>query len=342
MKRYTVPALLLFVFVVAIGGWFLSYRRVAAPPIADVARDGLHGPVAQVTVETAPLVDRFGEWVEAASSLESETVYDQQGRVTDLRRYRSDNSLDYRLVSRYEEGNLVEEASFDGFETPLYTWNYSYDEGELAALSGYDEGGRQEFKTVYTYAEDRLATETSYNADESLNYVTDYSYTASGYTRATTYYSRGEPEYHKVEKFAGDNLSEELAYGLEDTLLYRVSYRYNDRGRLLEETAYGADGVLEYRLENDYDSAGNLTETTEFDADNEPFFSYGYSYDERDTIVERSSRSVDGSGSTLRYDYTYDDFGNWTLRRSSRLVTRFGEDVFEPFELTRRTLSYHD
>ena len=95
-------------------------------------------------------------------------------------------------------------------------------------------------------------------------------------------------------------------------------------------------------MENSYDAKGNLTETTEFDADDEPFFSYVYSYDERGNILERSSRSVDGSGSTLRYDYTYDESGNWTLRRGSRLATRFGEEVFEPFELTRRTLSYYD
>ncbi|CAN5799778.1 hypothetical protein BH24DEI2_BH24DEI2_11540 [soil metagenome] len=50
---------------------------------------------------------------------------------------------------------------------------------------------------------------------------------------------------------------------------------------------------------------------------------------------------MDGSGSTLTYSYLYDAHGNWTERRTSKLVTRLGEEVLEPTDVTRRTLSYY-
>lgn len=58
-------------------------------------------------------------------------------------------------------------------------------------------------------------------------------------------------------------------------------------------------------------------------------------------MTRRESRGVDGSGSSLTYTYTYDGQGNWTERRTSKLVTRFGEEILEPSEVTRRTISYY-
>lgn len=346
MRRFAAPLALLFAFVLVIVVWvsgLLGARDPSAP--SDRTLEGLRGEVLQLTVESAPLVERFGEWVEAASSLESESRYDPQGRLREVVRYRSDNSLDYRVVYHYEGERLLEEQSFGPDGETLYRWLHGYDaQGRRISLTGYNDQGRLEFKTVYSYDDQgRLTGEVSYNPDESIGSVTELRYDGEAYVRETRHQATpGEGEYRTVERYdARGNKLEESAY-VADALQYRVSYRYDEAGSLLEEIAYAPDGSAEYRLENRYDQAGNLTETTEYDADDEPFYTYRYAYDERGNVTLREGRSPDGSGSLLRYEYDYDEAGNWVTRRTFREVMRFGEPTLEPSEVTRRTIRYAD
>lgn len=345
MRRFAAPAATLLVFILVIAVWFVWLRP---PPEAegDARQDGLYGQVVAVRQERAPLLERFGEWVEAARSLESETRYDREGRVLELTRYRADNTVDYRVRYRYEGGNLVEEASFSAEDAPLYKWLHAYDrEGREVSLTGYDEAGRLDFKTVYSYDDaGRRVRETSYAPDETVSAVAELSYEGEGYTRETRYAASAlEAEYRTVERYdARGNRVEEAAYGVDGALQYRVGYRYDEAGRLLEETAYRADGSPEYRLENRYDAAGNLVEATEYDADGEPFYHYAYAYDDRGNPTRRETRGSSGEATVLSYGYDYDEAGNWVTRRTFKEVERFGETVLEPSEVTWRTLRYAD
>ncbi len=345
MKRFAAPLALFLAFVLVIGAWFVGLRpRQAAGD--DRRLDGLYGGVLEVTLETAPLALRFGEWVEAAGSLESSSRYDRRGRLLEVVRYRLDNAVDYRVSYRYEGERLLEETSYTTDEAPLYRWLHDYDrEGRKLSLTGYNDAGGLDFKTVYSYdPEGRLVQETAYNPDETLSSVTDISHDAQGYTRETRYgASQLEGDYRTVERYdRNGNRLEEAAYGADGALQYRVSYRYDGAGRLLEEIAYGADSSAQYRLENRYDEAGNLLGTTEYDADDEPFYRYGYAYDEHGTLTRRSSLGADGSGSVLVYEYDYDPAGNWVTRRAFKELERFGETVLEPSEVSRRDIQYAD
>ena len=343
MKRYVVVATLFIGLAVALGGWFVVYRPSEKQLDSARARDGLRGEVRGVTVETFPLVNRAGEWVEAAGGVESETTYTPQGEPLQVSRYRPDGGLEYRLSYLYQNDRLVEETSFGVGEQPLYTWLHAYDaEGRLTSLTGYDDRGTPEVKTLYGYDDqNRLKTETSYGADETLSYEAFQSY-AQGYTRSTEYFAQGAPDYRLEEVFdQTDHRLSEASYGPSQELQYRIEYAYTPRGDLLTESAYSADEALEYRLENRYDEAGLLLETTEYDRDNEPFYRYSYAYNDKGDITRRESRGVDGSGTTLTYSYVYDKHGNWTERRTKKLVTRFGAEVTEPSEVTRRTISYY-
>ena len=343
MKRYALPFILLAVLVSTLGGWFFTYRPAAKGEVTERAQDGLQGAVKSVTVETFPLVERFGEWTEAAGGLESVTTYTPQGRSLEVKRYRPDGALDYRLERRYQNGRLVEETSFGTDDQPLYRWLHAYDaQGRLTSLSGHDDRGGLEFKTLYGYdGQGRLVTETSYGTDEQLSYEAEQRYT-QGYTRSTVYYAQSEPEYRLEEVFdAGNHRLSEASYSPAEDLQYRVVYSYTDTGDLLTESAFAADGSAEYRLENSYDESGRLLTTTEYDADSEPFYRYSYEHNSSGDVTKRDTRGVDGSGSTLVYAYTYDKHGNWTERRTSKLVNRFGQEVVEPTEVTRRTLTYN-
>ncbi len=339
MKRFAIAVIL--VIMAALLVWWL--RPDSALEDSDRARDGLQGNVQTVTVETAPLVDRFGEFVEAARVTESQTSYSEDGKVLDIKRYRSDNTVDYAIRYGYEKELLVTEETFDDNEAPLYKWLREYNARNLeTSLSGYDAAGGLDFRTVREYDNrEQLLKETSFNPDETFSYVAEFSYTRSGSEKRTTFFTPGNiADYTSLETFdENGNRLEESATTTEGELEYKVIYTYDGAGRLLEETAFKPDGSQDYRLENEYDN-GNLIKTTEFNEENKAFYTYTYSYDEHGNITERMTETEDGTKDVYRYTYDYDEAGNWIKRETKRLVDKFGEEVLEPSEVTHRSILY--
>jgi YD repeat-containing protein len=340
MKRFAFPAVALLL-IAALLVWWL--RPGSLVENSDRARDGLRGNVQSVTVETAPLVDRFGEFVEAASVTESQTSYGEDGKVLDIKRYRSDNTVDYAIHYGYENDALVSEETFDDNEQPLYKWLRDYNSrNQETSLSGYDADGQLDFRTVKEYDNrGQLLKETSFNPDETFSYLAEFTYSRSGSEKRTTFFTPGNmADYTSLETFDKDgNRLEESATNTEGELEYRVTYNYNGEGRLLEETAFRPDGSQDYRLQNDYDN-GNLVKTTEFNEENKPFYTYTYAYDEHSNMTERVTETEDGTKDVYSFTYDYDEAGNWIKRETKRLVDKFGEEVLEPTEVTHRSIVY--
>ncbi len=339
-KRFVVPALALMI-VAALLIWWL--RPSSGLAVNDRAKDGLKGKVQSVTVETAPLVDRFGEFVEAASVTESQTVYSEDGKVLDIKRYRSDNTVDYAIHYGYNKELLITEETFDDNEAPLYKWLRDYNATNLeTSLSGYDADGQLDFRTVKDYDNrGQLLKETSFNPDETFSYVAEFGYTRSGSEKRTTFFTPGNvADYTSIETFdTNGNRLEESATNTEGELEYRVTYTYDGEGRLLGETAFRPDGSQDYRLQNDYDN-GNLVKTTEFNEEDEAFYTYTYAYDDKGNMTERTTETEDGVEDVYRYSYAYDEAGNWVRRDTQRQVDKFGEEVLEPTEVTHRSIVY--
>jgi YD repeat-containing protein len=340
MKRFVFPGVALVVLLALLVWWF---RPGVAPDDSDRARDGLRGNVQSVTVETAPLVDRFGEFVEAARVTESQTSYSETGKVLDIKRYRSDNTVDYAITYGYENDALVTEETFDDNESPLYKWLREYNTQSLeTSLSGYDADGQLDFRTVKEYDNrGQLLKETSFNPDETFSYVAEFTYSRGGSEKRTTFFTPSNvADYTSLETFDNDgNRLEESATNTEGELEYRVTYTYDGEGRLLEETAFRPDGSQDYRLQNEYDN-GNLVKTTEFNKENEAFYTYTYAYDDQGNMTERVTETEDSDKDTYRFLYEYDEAGNWVRRETQRLVDKFGEEVLEPTEVTHRSIVY--
>jgi YD repeat-containing protein len=340
VKRFVIPAVVL---VAALLVWWLRPGSIAED--SDRARDGLRGNVQSVTVETAPLVDRFGEFVEAASVTESQSTYSEDGKVLDIKRYRSDNTVDYAIRYGYKDGLLETEETFDDNEAPLYKWLREYNEAQLeTSLSGYDADGQLDFRTVKEYDNrGQLLKETSFNPDETFSYVAEFTYTRGGSEKRTTFFTPGNAaDYTSVEQFdTGGNRLEESATNTEGELEYRVTYTYDGEGRLLGETAFRSDGSQDYRLQNDYDN-DNLVKTTEFNEENEAFYTYTYSYDEYGNMTERVTETEDGEKDSYRFVYEYDEARNWIKRETQRMVEKFGEEGLEPTEVTHRSIVYFE
>ena len=67
-----------------------------------------------------------------------------------------------------------------------------------------------------------------------------------------------------------------------------------------------------------------------------------YLYDARGNIIEMVSRGDDGSIlGKEKYDYQFDDFGNWKMMTASFAVSENGSVSYEPFEITFRTITYY-
>src|SRR5437867_6686753 len=67
-----------------------------------------------------------------------------------------------------------------------------------------------------------------------------------------------------------------------------------------------------------------------------------YQYDDKGNIIEMVLRADDGSIlSKEKYDYEFDEFGNWKKMTSSVGVYESGKLSYEPVELTYRTISYY-
>lgn len=340
MKRFAIPVVAL-ILIAGVLVWWLRPDAVADE--SDRARDGFKGEVQSVTVETAPLVDRFGEFVEAARVTESQTTYSEDGNVLDIKRYRSDNTVDYAIKYDYKDDLLVTEETFDDNEAPLYKWLREYNSRNLeTSLSGYDADGQLDFRTVKEYDNrGQLLKETSFNPDETFSYVAEFSYNRGGSEKRTTYFTPGNvADYTSLEMFNSDgNRLEESATNTEGELEYRVTYKYDGEGRLLEETAYKPDGSQDYRLQNEYDG-GKLMKTTEYNEENQPFYTYTYAYDQHGNMTERTTEAEDGTKDVYRFIYEYDEAGNWVKRQTQRLVEKFGEEVLEPTEVTHRSIVY--
>lgn len=67
-----------------------------------------------------------------------------------------------------------------------------------------------------------------------------------------------------------------------------------------------------------------------------------YLYDAKGNIIEMVSRGDDGSIlGKEKYDYQFDDFGNWKMMTASFAVSENGSVSYEPFEITFRTITYY-
>lgn len=63
---------------------------------------------------------------------------------------------------------------------------------------------------------------------------------------------------------------------------------------------------------------------------------------EHGDVVDAEQYQGDEIQAHFKWDYEYDDHGNWTSRTASALIERFGERSFEPQERIERTIEYYD
>ena len=119
---------------------------------------------------------------------------------------------------------------------------------------------------------------------------------------------RVETEVVRVELRQGQAL-ERPASLLERTL-------YDERGRRVENETYPVVSGHAGRESHRYDARGNVVETVV--------------RDRAGAVLSRTS-----------YEYEFDEHGNWTRMTASVAVSNQGRTGYEPFEITRRRITYY-
>jgi hypothetical protein len=202
------------------------------------------------------------------------------------------------------EGNVLSQTIF------RYT-----NAGDMAERVVYDASGAITERAVLTY-------------DASRNLIREERYRGPNLYRRTDfrYDARGLPQ--KRETFDGDGV-----------LLEARSYR--DDGLFFETTEYDEAGAVDRRSSARLDERGNFLELTTYDLDGQIEDRTIFTYDDRGLLLEESfSHTVWGEPSTIttRYEYTFDAYGNWTVRR---MVEQDDVGVSTVLETLYRSIEYY-
>jgi len=117
--------------------------------------------------------------------------------------------------------------------------------------------------------------------------------------------------------------------------------KFDSNGNRIFEEVVLIQGTHMYKNVYSYDGNGRKTEMFHHTRDESHSLRFVYSYDDKGSVSEEASYKADGSlKEKLRYSYEYDSTGNWVKRASSRAVSKDGQELLEPIEISYRTIAY--
>jgi len=276
----------------------------AADPLHGTSWEdlNLNGNVREVRVEEAPIASNGTSSREGSRSPVEWIVFDSEGHV----------------VEWVEIGRTGDAES---------TRHFAYEDGRLRRQEEYGRWSWPSETIVYTHEQAGMRTTAEVLASD-------------GSLRKTAVYERdADGKLLSVTESDGD--------GAEITC---VVYTYT--GTTERADRYDPDGeLISWSLET-FDAGGLLTriELHTAASDDAPF-AITYEYDENGNVsIETTSgrlampivvMTTTPSETKTRYEYTYDDAGNWTKRVTSIWVAN-DEPYWRPTRATYRTLLYEE
>ena len=183
-----------------------------------------------------------------------------------------------------------------------------------------------------------------------------YTYGDEGYPLTAQSMGEGDP-VAAVFSYSGEiKLKGTVAETQFDLLGAVVGYaEYGYLGGLLRtQRIWTAEGAMDSEIMWDYDSQGRITRIVSAEAETEVRYDQNgrvhsvkrgdeereLQWDERNLLVREWGLSADGQAYDHRYAYALDARGNWTERRTTAMVKRFGVLVPEAGLSVRRTIAY--
>ncbi|MGH9933066.1 MAG: TonB family protein [Pyrinomonadaceae bacterium] len=129
----------------------------------------------------------------------------------------------------------------------------------------------------------------------------------------------------------------------EDKLNGQVRRVRVETAKLLVKEGKTVEGPRLLREITTYNPSGQKIDSVSYPAqDSTPVGKQEYLYDPKGNVIEMTLLGDDGSIlNKEKYDYEFDEFGNWGKKTASMAVYENGTIAYEPSEITYRTITYY-
>lgn len=285
------------------GAQTADVQTVGAPRV-----DAYVGPVREVREAEAVFVERRGRRRERGRRLDSVETLDRDGRQLTYTVYTDEGGVLFADRHTYDPSGRLSETrtAHDRFVYLCDRKLYLYGEGgRLAETKCFDAGGRQLGGDLYRYD------------------------------------GRGLKVEEKSYRLAGGDL-----YFNQ----HLTRYGYDDAGRLAEESSFVYDeagvradehGVGYHKKVFAYDDAGRPSETRYLGLDGTLRRVETTTYDRRHNTTGVVTRGPRGELlARVAYSYVFDRRGNWVRQTRTEELAEGESSVFDPVEVTYRTIRY--
>lgn len=243
-----------------------------------------------------------------------------------------------KVTTLNEKGQIISSFNIDstaGKKGYVITYDAS------GKKTSYTKYGQQTTTVHYEYEQPHHSKRITFEVDEKgkRSRIREEVLAANGQTLEMTDYYPESPSYSlQNEKWIEES-------SLVNDLVNRTAYVYSEKGKLLEESDYKND-TLQYHAVMTYDPDGHLTaQTIDWHDGRKEMHSWNWKkgvkmqgikilYD-KDQKKKSTSYFYDNAGHVLReleanhtnntssatiYEYTFDKNGNWTQRKTYRMV----------------------
>lgn len=256
-------------------------------------------------------------------SLGFQSLFDEQGNITESRADKTANSPELSYRSWYDaNGNdtLTLEYLADGKRGDSTVCTYDKWGNMLSHISYHSNGQKWDSQSF------------RYNDKDSMTDVYSERMMPEGIMKVNGQYrydSNGRLAEVLLE-WGGAGAAEQSSRGVN---------AYDSAGRLQESAEYTRDGKLSKRTVYTYNKSGKQSSLSEYDAANNLSAKWVYTYDEKGNKTEVDIYGPGGSltGNSTAYDYAYDQAGNIIMKTTYSI--KDGKKV--PVELEEITLTYY-
>jgi YD repeat-containing protein len=278
------------------------------------------------------------------------TDYDSQGRITAMRRG-SGKSLQRWSYIYDAQGRLAQARYTDNNDKILfYLYTFSYDTaGKLVEMAHTQTSESSEVpvdRRRYSYSGTGiLLSETSdwYDSEGTLDRTWMFRYDPDGNVVEKKLTHAGRP-FSCRWTYSYDvygNLTEETFYDSYDRIARKNEMTWDKKGHKLSERSSGRLVDPGLKVLYEYDGEGRLLETVRFDLEDRQLSRESNRYNYRGDLLETAMYNPDGSlVSSTRYDYSYDERGNW-IERMKLVTNNAAESYDRPTERVTRQIEYH-
>ncbi len=305
-------ALLILLMVMPVA----SASPAVVPPEPEAAED-LAGPVSEVELRETVLQGSDSDADQ--STARRDVLQFEEGRLVRQERYEPADELLWESRREYsEDGELLDWRTVGVDDEIEWRYEYVYDSrGRLVREISYGAGGNLEQILLHEYHEDELVEDVMYGPDNAIQWRRAYEYDEGEDSRRwSVYYSDGTRIKQIRERVdERGRVVEETHRDQLGTTYERIEYTYGPFNDPIVEESYDGQGQLQRRTERELDTRGNV-------------------------VRERLMLPDDDTERIVSRDYEYDEFGNWTRKRTTTEVVQSDSRRVVEEKVLRRSIEY--